>query len=87
MQTKTPKKKVTLMIDADVYHSLKNKVGERGMGTYMSTLVRPFVFLPDIDNGYKALASDTIAKKESKQWLENISEPLSVDVENEVWHF
>ena len=87
MQTRTPKKKVTLMIDADVYHSLKSKAGERGMGVYMSTLVRPFVFLPDIDKGYKALASDTLAKKESKQWLENISEPVSVDDENEVWQF
>ncbi len=75
------------MLDSDVYESLKNKAGERGVGAYMSKLVRPLIVTTDIDAGYKALSQNTSVQEETREWLENTNEPLSVDDENEVWQF
>ena len=87
MNIKAIKKKVTLMLDSDIYDSLKSKAGERGIGAYMSNLVRPLIVVADIDSGYKALSQDASARKESREWLENMNEPLSADDEKEVWQF
>jgi hypothetical protein len=62
------KKKVTLMIDADVYHGLRAKAGVRGMGDYVSELARPHVVLAKLEESYRALARDTENNSLGNEW-------------------
>ena len=62
------KKKVTLMIDADVYHGLREKAGVRGMGDFMSQIIRPHVVLASLEQSYRELASDEESNKTSRKW-------------------
>ena len=82
--TTTTKKKVTLMLDTQVYEGLRAKVGGRGIGEYLSKLARPFVVPDDIEAGYKAMAADESRNKEAQEWIEGIIEPI--EAEN-IWTF
>lgn len=75
------KKKVTLMIDTDVYHGLRKKAGVRGMGDYVSQLARPHVVLAKLEESYRALARDIENNSLSNEWKEVDG---VVDAEN-VW--
>lgn len=86
MNTATKKQKVTLMLDVEVYKGLVEKLGERGMGAYLSKLARPHVVTNDdeIETGYKAMAADKEYEAEANEWIEGtLSE---IDEEN-VWQF
>ena len=62
------KKKVTLMIDTDVYHGLRQKAGVRGMGDFMSQIIRPHVVLASLEDSYRALALDEDNNQMSQKW-------------------
>ena len=62
------KKKVTLMIDSEVYHGLRQKAGLRGMGEYMSQLARPHVVLATLVDSYRDLALNEDNNKMSQKW-------------------
>ena len=68
------KKKVTLMLDAEVYEGLREKVGGRGLGAYISQLVRPHVLTKDLEAGYKAMAVDEAYNQEAREWIEGTLE-------------
>jgi len=82
--TTTTKKKITLMLDAEVYESIKDKVGARKIGAYLSDLARPHVVEDDLEAGYKAMAADEEREKEAQEWIEGTHEPI--DAENN-WNF
>lgn len=82
MNTHT-KKKITIMMDADVYKGLQEKVGVRKVGDYLSQLARPHVATIDIAASYKALARDTERNQESKEWEHGAD--AAIESEN-VWH-
>lgn len=82
MDTRT-KKKITLMMDAEVYEGLQQKVGVRKVGDYLSELARPFVRTTDIAASYKELAADTAQASEAKEWERAVEAPI--EAEN-VWH-
>jgi len=75
----TTKKKITLMLDADVYEGIKAKVGARGIGAFLSELVRPHVVEDDLEAGYKAMAADKEYNKEATTWVEGIIEPIEAE--------
>lgn len=77
------KQKVTIMIDRAVYHSLRHKVGQRGIGDFLSALARPLVLDDEIEKGYREQAQDKQAQKESKDWLDF---PEEISEENS-WNF
>lgn len=82
--TAKTKKKVTLMLDTQVYEALVKKFGARGMGEYISNLVRPRIVAADLEAGYKAMAEDKEYEAQAKEWIEGtVSE---IDEEN-VWKF
>ncbi|MFM2381386.1 MAG: hypothetical protein RLZZ76_153 [Candidatus Parcubacteria bacterium] len=83
MNTST-KRKVTLMLDSQVYDAIVAKFGTRGLGAYISDLVRPRLVSADLDEGYKAMATDKAHEAEAKEWTEGTL--LKVDDEN-VWTF
>ncbi len=76
------KRKVTLMLDADVYLGLRQKVGSRGLGQYMSELARPHVVITSLEESYLALARDTKNTSIGNEW--DTTDPV-IAAEN-VWH-
>jgi hypothetical protein len=62
------KRKVTLMLDTDVYLGLRQKVGSRGLGEYMSQLARPHVVTASLEESYRALAGDTKNTSIGNEW-------------------
>lgn len=79
-----PKKKVTLMLDTQVYEGLRERVGARGIGAYLSDLARPHVSTADLEAGYRALAADEESERLAKEWLDGTEEPLN---DENVWQF
>jgi len=71
------KKKVTLMLDADVYEAIKRKVGARKMGEYISQVTRPQVVESDLAAGYAAMAADVQYSKEANEWIDGTLEPIA----------
>ncbi len=78
------KKKITIMLDEQVYAGLRARVGARGVGEYLSQLARPHVIVDDIEAGYKAMAKDSAREAEAGEWLHGTDETL--EAEN-VWRF
>lgn len=62
------KKKVTLMIDTDVYHGLRAKAGGRGMGDFMSRIIRPHVVSALLEESYRDLALDENNNQMNQKW-------------------
>ena len=62
------------MLDAQVYESLRAKVGARGIGVYLSNLARPHVVEADLEAGYKAMAADTEYNRAANEWIEGVLE-------------
>jgi siroheme synthase (precorrin-2 oxidase/ferrochelatase) len=69
MNTAT-KKKLTIMLDSQVYEGIKNKVGSRRIGAYLSSLARPHVIADTLQEGYKAMALDKKYNNEASEWIE-----------------
>ena len=84
MNTLISKKKVTLMLDEQVYNALRKKVGGRGIGAYLSQLARPYVVESDVEAGYKAMAEDEAYEVQAKEWIEGT---LSENDDENVWKF
>lgn len=78
----TTKKKLTILLDAEVYEGLQKRVGSRGIGAYLSKLARPHVVQDEIEAGYKAMATDELYKQEANEWLEGTREEI---VAENVW--
>lgn len=81
MNTST-KKKITIMLDSQVYDGIRAKVGGRGIGAYLSQLARPHVVTGDIEAGYEAMAADKEYKREASEWVEGVLELGTNDI---VW--
>lgn len=56
------------MLDAEVYESIKRTAGERGVGMYISNVMRPLVSKRLRTEGYKELAADKTRLQEAAQW-------------------
>ncbi len=78
------KKKLTVMLDAEVYEALRETIGERKIGTFLSNLARPHVVKRSLDAGYKAMSLDVRHETDAKEWVESDIE-IS-DTEN-TWQF
>ena len=64
------------MLDEQVYHALRAKVGGRGIGAYLSQLARPHVVSDQIEAGYSAMAKDKEYNKEANLWIEGVAGPI-----------
>jgi hypothetical protein len=63
-------RKLTISIDDDVYRGLYAKVGARNISRFLSNLARPYVIQSALDEGYRAMASDTTREGEALEWAE-----------------
>lgn len=79
-----PKKKVTIMLDNGIYEGLRERVGARGIGAFLSELARPHISTPDLEAGYKALAADEESQRLAKEWLDGTEDAIA---DENVWPF
>lgn len=70
------------MLDTAVYDGLKEKVGARKIGKYLSELARPLVVKSTLADGYKALSLDTKQESDAREWIEGGLEDFG---KKEVW--
>jgi hypothetical protein len=78
------KKKLTVMFDVDVYKALREKVGERGIGSFLSNLARSHVVVSSLDSQYKEMSLDSAREQDIKEWLES---DLEVSNAENTWQF
>lgn len=65
-------KKLTIMIDKEVYEGLCKMIGPREISKFIEELVRTYVVRPNIETAYSAMAKDTEREKEALEWAELI---------------
>lgn len=64
-------KKLTLMIDQEIYEGLRRVVGPRKISHFVEDLVRPHVLKQDLYEGYRAMAADCVRESEALEWVES----------------
>jgi hypothetical protein len=72
-------KKLTITVDAEVYHGLHTIIGRRGISRFLNDLARPPVLGQDLSAGYAAMAADEAREAEATEW----TEALLADVADE----
>jgi len=72
-------KKLTIIVDAEVYDGLHNVVGRRRISRFLNDLARPHVVGQDLSFGYAAMAADETREAKAEAW----AEPLLNDVDAE----
>ncbi len=73
-------KRLTITIDEEVYEGLYEVVGKGKISRFIESVVRPYVIYGDIENGYRAMASDAERETEAMEWIEGTAEEI-VDAE------
>jgi hypothetical protein len=63
-------KKLTLMIDEQVYNGLRRTIGPRKISRFVEDLVRPLVLNTNLEDAYAAMAKDRKREKEALEWAE-----------------
>ncbi len=61
-------KKMTITLDEAVYEGLYRRVGRRKMSQFIEDLLRPHVMDTALDDGYRAMATDTQREAEALEW-------------------
>lgn len=61
-------KKMTITLDEAVYEGLYRRVGRRKMSQFIEDLLRPHVLDTALDDGYRAMATDTQREAEALEW-------------------
>jgi hypothetical protein len=72
-------KKMTITLDEVVYDGLYRTVGRRRMSQFIEDLVRPHVVDSSLDEGYKAMAADSLREREALEWVN----ALATDMKSE----
>ena len=71
-------KKVTFLLEKDVYLSLQEKVGKGKMGKFISKTIRPYLVSDDdLKQAYIDMSKDKEREKEARDWGENLIGDLS----------
>ena len=70
-------RKMTITLDAAVYEGLWRTVGKRGMSQFIEDLLRPHVLDAALDDGYKAMAADTLRESEALEWSNALSKDMA----------
>ena len=63
-------RKLTIMVDEQVYRGLYEVVGRRRISRFIEDLVRPHVVSEDLEVGYRAMAQDEEHEAEALEWAE-----------------
>ena len=64
-------RKLTLMIDEEVYNGLRTVIGPRKISHFVEDLVRPHVVKRELYDGYRDMAADRVRESEALEWAES----------------
>ena len=63
-------KKLTIIVDEEVYEGLHRTIGPRKISKFIQELVRPHVVGPELESVYADMARDKKREKEALDWAE-----------------
>lgn len=63
-------KKLTIIVDEEVYTGLRKTIGSRKISRFVQELVRPHVVRPNLELAYAQMAKDKKREKEASEWAE-----------------
>ena len=65
-------KKLTIMVDDEVYRGLRDVIGPGRISRFLNDLARPHVTTGDLDEDYAAMAADEEREAEALEWSEGV---------------
>lgn len=72
-------KKLTIMVDDEVYAGLYSVIGRRRISRFLNDLARPHVLAKDLAEGYRAMAADEEREREAAEWMEGLTGDIADD--------
>lgn len=72
-------RKLTITVSEEVYSGLHSRIGPGRISRFLDSLARPHVVDMELDEAYRAMASDREREAEATEWSDN----LAVDVADE----
>ncbi len=67
----TATRKLTILVDADVYGALQKRVGRGNIGRFLSDAARPPLISDTLlRTGYAQMAADNTRESEAREWSE-----------------
>ena len=63
-------KKLTIIIDEEVYSGLHKVIGPRKISRFVEDLVRPHVVKYDLEAAYREISKDADREREALEWAE-----------------
>lgn len=66
-------KRMTITLDEAVYEGLYRTVGKRRMSQFIEDLLRPHVVDTSLDEGYRAMAADTVREADATAWCNGLA--------------
>jgi hypothetical protein len=72
-------KKLTITVDAEVYHGLHRVIGPRRISRFLNDLARPHVVGQDLAAGYAAMAADEAREAEASAWADGLAGDVADD--------
>jgi predicted CopG family antitoxin len=70
-------KKLTIMIDEEVYEGLRTVVGRRRISRFVEDTVRPHVLPKRLEEAYRKMAEDETREAEAQEWVEGVVEDVA----------
>ena len=70
-------KRMTITLDEAVYQGLCRTIGKRRMSQFIEDLLRPLVLDTALDQGYRAMAADTLREAEAQEWCGALAPDLA----------
>ncbi len=70
-------KKLTIIVDNEVYAGLHNVVGRRRISRFLNDLARPHVTRQDLAEAYRAMAADEDREHEAEEWVEAVTDDIA----------
>jgi predicted CopG family antitoxin len=70
-------KKLTIIIDDEVYEGLYRRVGRRKISRFLENLARPHVVDADLEAAYRDMASDEAREAEAEEWTEGLIDDVA----------
>ena len=73
MYMSTVARKLTILVEADIYHALQRRVGRGNIGRFLSDAARPHLASDTlVRSGYAQMAADTARELEAHAWSEGL---------------
>jgi hypothetical protein len=66
------RKKLTILLDTDVYDGLRARVGPRRISRFLNDLARPHVTDEGLAAAYQAMAADEAREAAAHEWSEGL---------------